>query len=52
MKNEMFVMDGNVELSEEFSSFEEIIDCLGTSYAFIDVKVNNIYKRLTRGIDY
>ncbi len=50
--NEIYVLDNGVEISEIFDSIESLLAELGTSYNFIDIKINGQEKRLVKGIDY
>ncbi|WP_348922095.1 hypothetical protein [Enterococcus rotai] len=49
---EIYVLDQDVIISEEFYSVEQLLEEIGTSTNFIDIQIDGEKKRLNKGIDY
>lgn len=49
---EIYLLDGQTIISESYESIEQMLEEIGTSYSFIDVKIDGEDQRLIKGIDY
>ncbi|WP_430609668.1 hypothetical protein [Enterococcus sp. DIV0876] len=49
---EIFVLDHDTIISEEFASVEEVLEQVGTAYEFINLQIDGEKKTIYKGVDY